>query len=143
MRKIHVMITMTMILTLSIQAECLPVSRFLFEIPQNAGSIRKMQIDLNHLDDRWSAEMRSLRKDGKVFVGQVGCSKITENEYRCRRFDNGGEFNLITQPTPTLTLNFFTADQEGDEIRTFVTGAKDKPAIFTGEKAAASKKHSF
>lgn len=126
-----------------IRAECMTAKRFLFEPPPSSGSIIKMQIDLSREKGRWFADVRSARKSGRTLSGRLGCAQISDHVYVCRRFDGGGQFELVTHPNPNLRLRFFTADEEGDEVQTFLRGLGGQELVVEGKKMPASSKHSF
>lgn len=121
-------------------ASSLPQHRFVFDVPEKTGTIKKLQVDLNETKGKWLAQTKSLASDGKLEPAQLHCTKITTDEFKCRRDDGGGGFDLVLTPTPKLTVSYFCADDEGAEAKTIIKAPKEGPLVIEGKKAALSTK---
>jgi len=120
----------------------LPQHRVVFEFPESAGTIRKMQIDLSESKGVWSAQTVSLSADGNKKSTQLVCAKPAE-EFNCNHEDGGGGFKLILAPTPRLTIANFSADDADEESKTYLKAPKQGPLVIDGKKVALSTKDAF
>ena len=116
-------------------AETLPgTERFIFELPKSAGTIEKMQIDLGRLKERWYVNVKSQYRNGTSGLGKIACTKVNAVEFKCRRMDRGGGFELRTSPVPSISLVYFTTDEEGSEVKNFLRAPGSENLIFEGKK---------
>ena len=117
--------------------------RLVFEFPDSAGTIQKMQIDLSEKNSKWTAEVKTKTKKGSVQSGLVSCSKATTDEFNCRREDGGGSFNLIVAPKPKIKTAYFCMNEEGDEASDVITSKTTEPISADGKTVAVSSKDSI
>lgn len=122
----------------------LPTHRFVFEIPESAGTIRKMQVDFTDKKGVYSARAKCQNADGKSETVLLKCSKLEKQEFNCHRDDNGGSFDLVLEPTPKIRVGRFSADDEDVENDVLFLNAKDnKLVVVEGKKATISPKDAF
>lgn len=116
-------------------AEALPkTERFLFEFPKAAGMIEKMQIDLSQVTKRWYVNVKSRYRNGTSSLGKMACTKVSVVEFKCHRMDRGGGFELRTSPVPSISLVYFTTDEEGSDVKNFLRAPSSENLIFKGKK---------
>src|SRR4051812_43754784 len=108
-------LTALLLLTIATVAHADVKERLVIDLPETAGTIRKMQIDLTQDKTQWIADTKSLNNKGKKLEARLSCRKVTGDEYECSRDDNGGGFNLLLGATPKVTFTYFTANEEGSE----------------------------
>lgn len=117
--------------------------RAVFDLPNSSKSVRKLQVDLNEQGNLLVARTKILSSTGvSTRVGLV-CHKLSDGEFNCRRDDNGGGFNISFEPSPRLSIGYFSADDEAAAENLIVKGTRDKFLIVEGKKAAISKKDAF
>jgi hypothetical protein len=122
----------------------LPKHRFIFEFDSAAGSIKKMQVDLFEKDKLTIAKAKCLNSSDKIASVSLRCEKSSKQEMTCRRDDNGGSFGLVLEPSPRISIGFFSADAEDAEKDEFVLENKGKSRLnVDGKKATISKKDLF
>lgn len=122
----------------------LPKSRSIFEFTQTHGSIRKLQVDLVETSGKWKALVRAKLADGKIRSGELACVKKSNDEYTCRRDDDGGAFQILLGPqAPQITFVYFTAADEGEEIAADLRSPDTQPVSIDGRKAPLSKRDAF
>lgn len=129
--------------SVAIQAAALPQHRVIFEFPESAGSIRKMQVDLTETKGKWLAQTKSLTASGAKEPTQLPCEKLASGEFKCQRDEGGGGFELTLEPTPKLTLSYFTADEDGSEIKSELKAPKGEKFSVEGKKGVLSSKDAF
>lgn len=127
----------------TLHASALPQHRFIFEFPETAGTIRKMQVDLTETKGKWIARTKSLAATGTAQAAELPCDKITKDEFKCMRDDNGGGFDLTLAPTPKITVTFFSADEEDADTKVALRAPKTGPLTVEGKKSALSTKDAF
>jgi len=125
--------------SLSVFAANTNQQRYVFEFTDKAGTIKKLQVDLSENKGKWIADTKSLAADGRKEPAQLPCTKISADEFKCQRDDNGGGFDLLLGATPKITVTYFCADEEGADVKTAIRGTKDAPVVVEGKKAALSR----
>ncbi|MEK7357748.1 MAG: hypothetical protein AAB250_14950, partial [Bdellovibrionota bacterium] len=104
--------------------------RVVFEFPESVGPLRKLQVDVVDRNGKWFAEVKSLSDKSKTQTGELACTKLNADEFKCHRDDAGGGFELQLSPTPKLMVSFFTMNDEDEETDVELKAPKDQTLTF-------------